>query len=86
VNFSFSKGFTLLHRMTISLTLDVTNLLNRRNVNTVFNYTGAPVKYGDVYGDDPTTIYPYRRWEYRDDPTNFDFGRQVLLGLKLSWD
>jgi outer membrane receptor protein involved in Fe transport len=86
VNFSFNKGFAVLDRMTLSLTLDVTNLFNRRNVVDVFNYTGAPVKYGDVYSTDPTTIYPYRQWDFRDDPTNFDVGRQVLLGIKATWD
>jgi outer membrane receptor protein involved in Fe transport len=91
VNLSFYKGILLMDHLNMMVTLDVTNLFNRRNVTDIFSYTGAPYKFGDVggdgvYGGDVYTIYPYNRADYRLDPTNFDSPRQFILGVKLNWD
>lgn len=86
VNLSMYKGLLLMEKLNVMLTLDVTNLFNRRNVIAIFSYTGEPVKYGDVNGDDVTQIYPWRRAEARLDPTIFDAPRQVILGVKLNWE
>jgi hypothetical protein len=89
INLSFYKGFRLSNRINILATLDITNLLNRRNVNNVLSYTGAPPQYGDLDPSDPNGgfVNPWYQAEYDLlDPTNFDAPRQILLGLKLNWD
>jgi outer membrane receptor protein involved in Fe transport len=89
INLSFYKGFRLSNRINILATLDITNLLNRRNVNNVLSYTGAPPQYGDLDPSDPNGgfVDPWYQAEYDLlDPTNFDAPRQILLGLKLNWD
>ncbi len=86
VNFSFYKGFLVMDHMNMVMTLDITNLLNRRNVNSVFNYSGAPYKFGDIDGSDVTIIYPYRSWDFRNDPRQFQAPRQIIFGLRLNWD
>ncbi len=85
VNLSMYKGFLVMDHLNMMITLDVTNLFNRRNVNNVVNYTGAPWAYGDY---DPATMQMYS-WRVADsylDPTNFSDFRQIILGVKLNWD
>jgi outer membrane receptor protein involved in Fe transport len=91
VNLSMYKGFFVMDHLNLLVTFDITNLLNRRNVNSIFNYTGAPYKFGDVggdptYGGDVNMIYPWLKAENRLTPTNFQGDRQLILGLKLNWD
>lgn len=86
INISFKKGFLVMDRLNLAMTLDVTNLLNRRNVIDIFSYTGAPYKFGDVVDTDPNIIYPYLSWEYRNNPAQFQAPRQVIFGLALNWD
>lgn len=85
VNFSLYKGFYLLDRINLVVTLDIENLLNRRNVNDVNTFTGRPNQYGD-YDPDTREIYEWYRTEYRTDPTQFAPGRQIFLGVKMNWE
>ncbi len=86
INVTVQKGFLLMDRLNLSLTLDVINLLDRRNVRSIFNYTGEPFKFGDVTTGDINTIFPWRRTESRLDPTQFDAPRQIIFGVKLNWE
>jgi hypothetical protein len=86
INVTVQKGFLLMDRLNLSLTLDVINLLDRRNVNSIFNYTGEPYKFGDVSNGDIYTIFPWRQTESRLDPTQFDSPRQIIFGVKLNWE
>ena len=76
--------------------MDVTNLLNRRNVNLSaggFNsVTGAPYVYGDYNPSGRQYIYP---WSGTKGGSSFDalvppfvFGspRQITFGVKLTWN
>jgi len=88
VNLSMYKGFMFVQGMNLLVTLDVTNLLNRRNVNTIYNQTGNPPKFGDAdqnAGLFPL-IYPWRQADYRLNPTQFQDSRQIILGMKLNWE
>lgn len=91
VNLSMYKGFFMMDHLNLLVTLDVTNLFNRRNVVAV-NYqdnpalpSGDPPRYGDY---DPSTgeILPWRQADGRLNPANFQDMRQVILGVKLNWD
>ena len=75
-----------MNHINMLLTFDITNLFNRRNVNDIFNFTGAPYKFGDVDANDVNTLYPWRKAENRLNPTAFNPGRQILLGLKMTWE
>jgi len=85
INFSLYKGFYILDKVNLVVTLDVENLLNRRNVNSVNTFTGRPSQYGD-YDPDTGEIYEWYKNEYRTDPTQFAAGRQIFLGVKLNWE
>ncbi len=91
VNLSLYKGFYVYEKINLLVTLDVLNLLDRRNVvsldpGTGFNtQVGRPYVYGDV---DPNTNY-VRPWYGMDalvPPYVFDSPRQVLLGVKINWE
>jgi outer membrane receptor protein involved in Fe transport len=90
VNLTMYKGFYFFGHLNMLVTLDVTNVLNRRNPSTnsyVFNnYSGQTYQYGD-YDPNTLVIYPWRRMEggyYY--PWRFGDPRQILLGIKLNWD
>jgi outer membrane receptor protein involved in Fe transport len=87
VNLSAKKGFLVMDRLNMMITLDVLNLFNRRNPNNtlIINYTGAPPQYGDY---NPTTheIYPYSQTASRLDPTMFGDLRQIVLGIQMNWE
>lgn len=98
VNVSLFKGFAMLDKLNIAITLDVTNLFNRRNVDlnaAGFNgFTGAPIVYGD-YDPDPSKnkqIYSWgarageQSFASRVSPFIFKRPRQISLGMKVSWD
>jgi outer membrane receptor protein involved in Fe transport len=84
-NLSIYKGFYVLDKINVSVTLDIENLLNRRNVSRVNTYTDRPSQYGD-YDPDSKEVYEYYRSAYRTDATLFEAGRQIFLGLKLNWE
>jgi len=89
INLSIYKGFRISQAINLLATLDITNLLNRRNVNNVLNFTGAPPQYGDIDPSSPSDniVDPWYQAEYDLlDPTYFDAPRQILLGLKLNWN
>ncbi len=85
VGLSFNKGFYLFDHINLQLTLDIENLFNRRNVNSVNTFTGRPNQYGD-YDPDNRLIIDWYKTEYRTDANLFDPGRQIFLGVKLDWD
>lgn len=96
VNMSFFKGFTLLDKLNLVFTLDITNLLNRRNVDVSslgFNrFTGRPYVYGDYVPTGEKIIYSWGptsggdSFDARVPPFVFKRPRQLSLGVKLSWD
>ena len=85
IGLSFNKGFYLLDRINLQVTLDIENLLNRRNVSSVNTFTGRPSQYGD-YDPDNKLITDWYKTEYNIDPNQFDPGRQIFLGVKLDWN
>jgi len=96
VNMSFFKGFTFLEKLSLVFTLDITNLLNRRNVDVAssgFNrFTGRPYVYGDYSPTGEKIIYSWGptaagdSFDFRVPPFVFKRPRQISLGVKLSWD
>ncbi|HEX9658546.1 MAG TPA: TonB-dependent receptor [Bacteroidota bacterium] len=94
VNISFFKGFRIVDKLNLVLTLDVTNLLNRRNVDLNgggFNsLEGRVIRYGD-YAPDDFTIYPWQAgggsaFDRRVPPFAFRPPRQIAFGVKVNWD
>ena len=90
VNMTLYKGFLLFEHLNTLITLDVTNMLNRRNPvvdGTVFNsFTGQTFKFGD-YDPGSGVVYPWYGVPgnfYR--PYRFSNPRQILLGVKVNWD
>ena len=96
VNLSFYKGFILFDKMNLTATLDITNLLNRKNIavgstGLGFNQdTGLPNQFGDVTPSASSAVAPkiiaYRYTDSRTPPYTFDPPRQILLGFKLGWN
>jgi hypothetical protein len=95
INLSFFKGFKVFDNLSLTLTFDVINLLNRRNVDLNaggFNsLSGHVTSFGD-YDPVSKVIHP---WRGRDGTTSFDSRvppfvfrapRQLNLGLKINWD
>ncbi|MBI5215304.1 MAG: TonB-dependent receptor [Ignavibacteriae bacterium] len=91
-NLSIYKGFLLFGRMNAQVTLDITNLFNRRNVQTgdpnggFNNRDGRPYVFGDYNNNEEKVINPYRNNDARIPPTVFEPPRQILLGVKLNWE
>jgi len=91
VNLSVYKGIQVMQKLNLLLTLDVTNLLNRKNPIkwAIYNLTNEVYKYGDIDPNNPTSgiVLPWFRAEHELlDPTNFEPPRQILFGVKLNWD
>lgn len=96
LNISLSKGFEFFNALNALFTLDVTNLLNRRNVNLSaggFNsVTGAPYVYGDNSPEGRRYIYPWSAtkgsssFDARVPPFIFGSPRQVTLGMRVTWN
>ncbi len=86
VNLSMYKGFLVMDHLNMQVTLDVTNLFNRRNVNSVVDYTGRPTQYGDYDPSNQKKIYDWRITDSRLAPNIFGPLRQIILGLKLNWE
>ncbi len=57
--------------------IDIRNLLNKRNVNTVYSATGSPF----LSGDQTNKATP----DYQQNPTNFADSRTIYLGLELGF-
>jgi outer membrane receptor protein involved in Fe transport len=89
IDLSIYKGFRFAGSLNVIATLDVTNLLNRRNVTSVLNYTGKSPVYGDLNPSDPSAniVNPWNKTEFDFlDETWFGPPRQILLGVRLNWD
>jgi hypothetical protein len=99
LNLSLYKGFEVLDKFNLVLTCDVTNLLNRRNVNLSPGDPDSPLQNGfntlagrvAEYGDYdprniPRTIYSWRGWGSSVPPFAFKAPRQITFGLKLNWN
>lgn len=92
VNISLYKGFQVMDKMNLLFTLDVTNLLNRRNVRTPngagFNsYTGRVTAFGDYDPSNSTRVlYPWYSFNSLVPPYVFSDPRQVSFGMKLNWN
>lgn len=91
VNLSLYKSWLVMGHMDLTASVDITNLLNRKNIATGstsagFNQnTGKPNTFGDV---DPASgvIYPYILLDSRMPPYTFDAPRQILFGLRMGWN
>lgn len=96
LNISLSKGFQLVNTLNLLFTLDVTNVLNRRNVNLSAggfnNVTGAPYVFGDSDPQGRRYIYPWagakgsESFESRVPPFVFGNPRQIIFGVRLAWN
>ena len=97
LNISLYKGFSFIDHLNMIFTLDVTNVLNRKNVdmnaggfNSLF---GRPLAYGD-YAADTRHVYTWTGQEgtsggsfySRIPPFIFRPPRQISLGMKINWD
>jgi outer membrane receptor protein involved in Fe transport len=88
VDLSIYKGFNILNRLNLVVTLDCLNLFDRLNPtrDMINPYTGKIYSYGDV---DPQTgmAYPWLTAEHDLlDASRFEAPRQVLLGLRVIWE
>jgi outer membrane receptor protein involved in Fe transport len=90
VNISLYKGFSFFDQLNVVFTLDVTNLLNRKNVDLNgggFNSaTGRVTSYGDYSPTDPRNIYAWNSFSTRVPPFAFRAPRQVAFGMKVNWN
>jgi outer membrane receptor protein involved in Fe transport len=89
LNLSVYKGVRVFDAINMMLTLDIINLLNRKNADagSINNYTGRVTQYGDFSNNDEKII---RNWNvsefYALDRTLFQPPRQILFGVRLNWD
>jgi outer membrane receptor protein involved in Fe transport len=85
----FEKGFTLAG-LRFALTVDVFNLFDQRNVQTVrsdlgFNrWTGEPYKFGDIEKPQ-NNLYDYYTMLSLRDPRVYSTGRTTKLGLRIDF-
>jgi len=90
VGVSVHKGFRLMEKLSLVFTLDITNLLNRSNVDIngggFNNATGAPYIFGDYDPNDPKDVYAWNSFDARVSPYTFSPPRQILLGMKINWE
>jgi outer membrane receptor protein involved in Fe transport len=99
VNISLYKGFAFLDKFNAVLTLDVTNLFNRRNVNLqpgdgtqvvqngFNNSTGGVAHYGNYNpAGSPPSVYSWRGYDSLVPPFVFRSPRQISFGMKLNWN
>lgn len=95
LNLSMYKGFKVFDKLNLTVSLDVLNLLNRKNVDLNaggFNsLTGRPILFGD-YNPETGVIYPWGGFDgsqsmaARVPPYIFRAPRQIALGMKINWD
>jgi outer membrane receptor protein involved in Fe transport len=99
INISLYKGFSFLDRLNVVLTLDVTNIFNRRNVNLqpgdgtavvqngFNNATGSVAQYGNYNPQgDPPSIYSWRGYGSLVPVLVFGAPRQIAFGMKVNWN
>jgi outer membrane receptor for ferrienterochelin and colicin len=91
INISLYKGFSFFEKMNVVFSVDVINLLNRKNVNLSgggFNsYTGAVTSYGDIDPSvDPRLVYAWNGFDTRVSPFAFRPPRQISFGMKVNWN
>jgi outer membrane receptor protein involved in Fe transport len=85
----FEKGFTLAG-IRLAFTVDVFNLFDQRNVQTVrsdigFNqWTGEPYQYGDIQ-QPQDNFYDYYTMVSLRDPRVFSTGRTTKLGVRVDF-
>jgi hypothetical protein len=83
------KGINILDNLNVIFSVDVVNLLNRKNVNLSGggwnSYTGAVTKYGD-YDPNERYVYLWNEFGTRVPPYAFGPPRQVSLGMKVNWN
>lgn len=91
INLTMYKGFLVFDRMNLMLTLDVTNLLDTKNVSVLdpgygFNtLEGRPYQYGDY--DPPTRLlYQYPTMTGKLPPNLYGSPRQILFGMRINWE
>ncbi len=95
LNIALYKGFSFFDHLNTVFTLDITNVLNRRNVDLnaggFSSLFGRPLVYGD-YTPDSRSIYSWggrlneESFASRVPPFVFKPPRQVSLGMKINWD
>ncbi|MGA9117103.1 MAG: TonB-dependent receptor [Bacteroidota bacterium] len=95
VNLSMFKGFTILDKLSLTLSLDVINVFDRRNVDLNAggwnSFTGRPTIFGD-YETAQGNIYSWTpsarsgSFEARVPPYIFRSPRQIAFGVRLNWD
>jgi hypothetical protein len=99
LNMSLYKGFAFFDKFNLVFTVDVTNLLNRRNVNLqpgdgssvvqngFNNATGAVAYYGNYNPQgDPPSVYSWRGFQTLVPSMVFSAPRQISFGMKLNWN
>lgn len=89
VNLSAYKGFQFLNSLNLVVTLDVINVLNRKNVQISsggFNsLAGRPYMFGD-YDPQSKQVYQWHSFDSILPPFVFDAPRQISLGMKINWN
>jgi outer membrane receptor protein involved in Fe transport len=88
VDLSFKKYFDFWN-IRYTAFLEVKNLLNRKNPQTINPVTGDAYNYGDpLPGDWNDPVYPDRHWPhdaYPYDPARYRAPRQILFGLSAEF-
>ncbi|HLX11881.1 MAG TPA: TonB-dependent receptor, partial [Bacteroidota bacterium] len=88
-NFNFRKGFLLANKMNLSATIDILNLLDRKNIApgaAGFNtFTGGPNSYGD-YNPATGLVSSYNSLASYVLPFVFSPPRQILFGVQLNFE
>jgi outer membrane receptor protein involved in Fe transport len=85
----FEKGFTI-GGVRLAVTVDIFNLFDQRNVQTVRNdlgfnqWTGEPYKFGDVEKPQ-NNLYDYYTMLSLRDPRVFSTGRTTKLGIRVDF-
>lgn len=95
MNINLYKGFTFFDKLNVTVTMDVINLLNRRNVDLNaggFNtLTGRVIEFGDY---EPVQRYLYtwgpvsggQSFASLVPPFVFRSPRQIAFGVRVNWD
>jgi outer membrane receptor protein involved in Fe transport len=88
MNFSFYKNIPLVAKLSMTLTLDILNVLNEKNVTSLgegFNVNfGRPYQYGD-FNYETREIYQWYKMPGILPPYIYGNPRQILLGMKVNF-
>ncbi|MFN0158203.1 MAG: TonB-dependent receptor plug domain-containing protein, partial [Bacteroidota bacterium] len=89
-NISMYKGINVLEKLNLTLTLDITNLFDRRNIDLNaggFNsFTGRPILFGDYNPQSSNNLYSWRSFGALVPPFIFGSPRQIAFGVRVNWD